>query len=132
MLPTLFVGHGGGPLPLLGHAGHTELLSTWAPGSSVWCTLHDPSVKAILVISAHHESKDHGVLIQRDAEPSLLFDYGGFPAECYEYTMPNPGCPALADRVASLLTAADIPNMMETGRGKGAYSGVTRVDTAMD
>ena len=49
--PALFVAHGGGPLPLLGHPGHANLTS-WLHNFS--STLHGKP-KAILVVSAHWE-----------------------------------------------------------------------------
>ena len=56
LLPTVFVGHGGGPLPLLGDAEHRGLVRTWQKGSAVRAELHSPAVRAVLVVSAHHES----------------------------------------------------------------------------
>lgn len=49
--PALFVAHGGGPLPLLGHPGHANLTRWLQKFSS---TLH-AKPKAILVVSAHWE-----------------------------------------------------------------------------
>ena len=49
--PAVFVAHGGGPLPLLGHPGHASL-TKWLQSYSA--TLH-AQPKAILVISAHWE-----------------------------------------------------------------------------
>lgn len=117
VLPTLFLGHGGGPLPLLGHESHTDLIRTWAPESPVHRVLHNPAVKAIVVVSAHHETVDRSVQVMTDAQPSLLFDYGGFPPETYTYTLPNPGAPALATRVLAQLTAANIQARPQSGRG---------------
>jgi aromatic ring-opening dioxygenase catalytic subunit (LigB family) len=116
-LPAIFVGHGGGPLPLLGHASHRDLLRTWAPGTSIHSALHDPAVDAIVVVSAHYESDDGCVLVATDERPGLLFDYGGFPPETYKYTMPNPGSPAVAAQVMQLLSDAGIPSKAESGRG---------------
>jgi len=101
----------------MGHDGHLDLLRTWQKGSDLYEMLHSESVQSIVVVSAHHESSDGRILIMSDDKPKLLFDYEGFPPETYRYTMPNPGSPALASRVASLLTAAGIANSMETNRG---------------
>lgn len=116
-LPVIFMGHGGGPLPLLGHAGHIDLLRTWEKGSVIYNALHDEKVTSIVIVSAHHESTDGSVLIMKDETPKLLFDYGGFPKETYEYTLSNPGSPALADTISRLLSAAGITNKFETNRG---------------
>lgn len=115
--PTIFLGHGGGPLPLLGHKGHAELLRTWAPGSRIYTLLHDPSIHTVLVVSAHHESDDGGVCVMFDEKPSLLFDYSGFPPESYKYQMANPGAPHVAARASALLSAAGIENTAQRGRG---------------
>ena len=60
--PIVFLGHGGGPMPLIGHDGHRDLLRTWAPDSPLYSLLHSPDIKSIVVISAHHESEDGSVL----------------------------------------------------------------------
>lgn len=116
-LPLLFLGHGGGPLPLMGHDGHADLIKTWDAGSDIYNILHSEAVQSVVIVSAHHESADGRILIMDDEQPSLLYDYGGFPPETYKYTMPNPGSRVLAARVASLLAAAGIANSMETNRG---------------
>ncbi len=117
MLPTIFVGHGGGPMPLLGHPSHEGLVRSWAPGGRVHTVLHDTSVKAVVVISAHHESRDGAVVVMTDPKPGLLFDYSGFPPEAYHYTMPNPGSPEVAMRVLDLLSGAGVPARGQAGRG---------------
>lgn len=117
MLPTMFVGHGGGPLPLIGHPSHAGLVQTWDPGSLAHTTLHDPAVKAVLVVSAHHENPTGVVEVMTDPTPPLLFDYGGFPPETYTYTLPNPGAPDLAQRVLGLLRDTEIPALAQSGRG---------------
>ena len=51
MLPTLFIPHGGGPLPLLGDPGHTGMVKFLkALPAKV-----QPKPKAILLVSAHWE-----------------------------------------------------------------------------
>ncbi len=117
LIPTLFVGHGGGPLPLLNHAGHRDLVRTWAPGLPVHTVVHDDSVTAIVVVSAHYESRDGSVRVMADEAPALLFDYSGFPPPTYAYTIENPGSPRLAARVAELLSDAHIPTADELHRG---------------
>ncbi len=49
--------------------------------------------------------------------PSLIYDYHGFPAESYNYKYPAPGSPALAQRVATLLTTAGIECRQDPNRG---------------
>ncbi len=118
-LPAMFLCHGGGPMPLMGHESHTDLLKTYEKGSDsgIYEAVHSPDVKAIVFISAHHESTDNSVLISADVKPDLLFDYGGFPKHTYEYTLPNPGSPEIASNIADELTKANISHKMERGRG---------------
>lgn len=47
----------------------------------------------------------------------LLFDYGGFPREAYEYTYPAPGAPAVAARVSSLLASIGVDTQHDSKRG---------------
>ncbi|WP_339074154.1 class III extradiol ring-cleavage dioxygenase [Teredinibacter turnerae] len=95
---ALFVSHGGGPLPLLGDPQHREmraLLETIVQGT--------PLPAAIVVISAHWEAS--GVRVTGARNPSLLYDYGGFPDAAYHIQYPCPGEPALAQEIVDLLRA---------------------------
>jgi len=117
MLSVAFIGHGAGPFPLLGMSHHADLVRTWAPGGRLHLMLNDLRVKAIVIVSAHHEPRDGVVEVMTDEQPGLLFDYSGFPRETYEYTLPNPGSPKLARRVLDLLQRAGIPARGQSGRG---------------
>ena len=55
--------------------------------------------------------------INNGTNPGLLFDYGGFPAETYQYKYPAPGDPKLAQEIGELLKAGGIPFDMESTRG---------------
>jgi len=74
---VLFLSHGGGPMPLLGDPDHREMVEKLTELAG---KLHKPS--AILVISAHWEASVP--TITSGANPGLIYDYGGFPAEAYE------------------------------------------------
>lgn len=74
-----------------------------------------PTPKAIIVISAHWESDV--VTINNGAHPALLFDYYGFPEHTYQLKYPAPGSPALADKIAAMLSALGISNAMDSERG---------------
>lgn len=117
MLPTVFINHGAGPFPLMGHPHHADLLRTWAQGQAVSEIVSNTAVRAIVVISAHYESSDAAVDVMGDPKPNLLFDYHGFPPETYRYTLPNPGSPALAERVVQLLNGSGVVARTQTGRG---------------
>lgn len=84
---VLFISHGGGPMPLLGDPGHREMVDRL---TELAATLRKPS--AILLISAHWE--EAVPTITSGANPPLIYDYYGFPAEAYKITYPCPGEPA--------------------------------------
>lgn len=82
MLPTLFLAHGGGPLPLLGDAAHGEMSNFL---SSVQAKHLKMKPKNIIVVSAHWES-DSGDVVQistGNSNGGLLYDYYGFPPQAY-------------------------------------------------
>lgn len=107
---TLFLSHGGGPLPLLGDAGHAEMLECLR---GIATGLGKPS--AIVVISAHWET---GVPTVTAAErPGLLYDYYGFPEASYRIEYPCPGEPELANGIRYALENAHIEAYLDSERG---------------
>lgn len=75
-----------------------------------------PLPTAILIITAHWITDT----IQVSAAPQgtkLYFDYGGFPAESYEYKYPAPVSIDLSERVCNLLKSSNIPCAKDTKRG---------------
>eukprot|EP00301_Raphidiophrys_heterophryoidea_P027389 c9635_g1_i2.p1 GENE.c9635_g1_i2~~c9635_g1_i2.p1 ORF type:complete len:282 (-),score=47.87 c9635_g1_i2:176-1021(-) len=99
-MPTLFVAHGGGPMPILGEPSHAPMVDFMKNGALKGV----PEPKAILMISAHWEESKP--TIQTQAQPSLYYDYYGFPDEAYNLDYKVPGDPALAQRVSALLQNA--------------------------
>ncbi|WP_022961278.1 DODA-type extradiol aromatic ring-opening family dioxygenase [Halopseudomonas pelagia] len=98
--PVLFLSHGGGPLPLLDDPAHAELLLTYALIRHKLDALpHSPS--ALLFISAHWETREP--TLTAAAQPSLLFDYYGFPPQSYQLRYPVVGAPELAVTLAEQL-----------------------------
>ena len=110
LMPVVFVPHGGGPMPLLGDPGHRELTAFL---KELGQTL--PAPRAILVISAHWE--EDIATVSSAAAPSMIYDYNGFPPESYEFQYPAPGNPQLAQQVADLLSARNIPARLDDQRG---------------
>ena len=110
-MPTLFVPHGGGPMPLMGDKNH-EQLTAWLKQAGADLPRRPT---AILVISAHWEEPTAAVLTA--AIPPLLFDYYNFPPETYKYKYPAPGAPSLAQDVAKKLQEAGIPCREDPKRG---------------
>jgi 4,5-DOPA dioxygenase extradiol len=97
----LFLSHGGGPLPLLGDAGHGEMVSCLR---EIAAKLPEPS--AILVISAHWEEQIP--TITSGARPPLIYDYYGFPEEAYSIKYHCTGEPTLAKKIHEVLENANV------------------------
>lgn len=110
VMPVLYLPHGGGPLPLLGEPGHKDLIAFL---QNVHKDL--PTPKAILMISAHWESTI--AAISSSTNPKMIYDYIGFPAECYQYQYPAPGDPSLAQTVANCLKSHNIDCKLDPNRG---------------
>lgn len=108
--PILYFPHGGGPLPLLGDAGHQNMIDFL---TKLTPTLPKPT--AVLVISAHWEEEIP--TITSGAAPAIIYDYSGFPKESYEITYPAPGDPALARQIYRLLKNAGIDSRLDDRRG---------------
>jgi 4,5-DOPA dioxygenase extradiol len=106
----LFIPHGGGPLPLLNEPGHARMNQFLRAFPD---TIEEPD--AIIVFSAHWE--ESVIAITAAGSPPLLFDYGGFPPETYEYQYTAPGNPDLARRVQGLLQDAGIDSNLDQQRG---------------
>ncbi|MCL1090912.1 dioxygenase [Shewanella profunda] len=108
-MPVLFVPHGGGPMPLLNDANHSELTAFL---SSVTAPI--PTPKAIILITAHWE--ESVVTLSSSPKPSILYDYYGFPPEAYQLTYPAPGEPELAGQIAKMLADKGITARLDAER----------------
>ena len=111
--PTLFLSHGGGPWHVI-----PEMRTQFARTEALFHAL--PSLipekpKAILMISAHWEEAEFTVSSAKN--PSMIYDYSGFPAYTYELQYPAAGAPALANHVINLLKNAGIACAENTTRG---------------
>ena len=101
----VYLSHGGGPLPLLGDAGHRVMVRFMQDLGDL---LRRP--KAIVVFSAHWEERRPAVIVEE--KPGLLYDYYGFPPESYAYEYPAVSDVALARRIVGLLEGEE-----KSGRG---------------
>jgi 4,5-DOPA dioxygenase extradiol len=75
------------------------------------------SPKAILVVSAHHNSRGESVAVTTSAKPETVYDFSGFPEALYQITYPAPGDPELASQVISRLKDAGLTAVGDASRG---------------
>ena len=113
---AIFLPHGGGPCFFMDW--------TWGPADTWHATQRfleglaatlPAQPKALLVVSGHWE--EPVFTASAAAKPELIFDYSGFPEHTYRLTWPAPGDPALAERVAGLLSDAGLSTALSANRG---------------
>ncbi len=107
---VLFLSHGGGPLPLLEDKGHFEMVGCL---KSLAVRIQRPS--AIIVISAHWE--EDVPTITSAENPSLIYDYSGFPPESYDIKYPCVGNPSLAQDVYRSIKDMGFEAVLDEKRG---------------
>ncbi|WP_034633677.1 DODA-type extradiol aromatic ring-opening family dioxygenase [Maridesulfovibrio bastinii] len=107
---VLYLSHGAGPLPLLGDAGHKEMVDNL---ESLAAKIEKPS--AILLISAHWE--EQVATLTSGQAPSLIYDYYDFPPQSYTIKYPAPGDPDLALAVRDKLIEKGISSRLDDSRG---------------
>lgn len=107
---VLFLSHGGGPMPLLGDAGHADMVAALKRISTL---IAKPS--AILVVSAHWEASRP--TLTSSPNPPLIYDYYGFPASSYEIRYPVLGAPALARKLYEGLSEQGMAAELDSQRG---------------
>jgi 4,5-DOPA dioxygenase extradiol len=115
--PTvLYLSHGAGPMPLLDDDGHKEMVENL---KIIAAKIVKPS--AIILVSAHWEAASPTITL--GANPSLIYDYYGFPKQAYEIQYPAPGEPNLARTVFSLLSDKGLESILDDKRGFDHGSG---------
>ena len=110
-MPVLFVGHGN-PMNAI---ERNEFHENWAAlGERL------PRPSAILCISAHWETRN--AYVTATEAPETIHDFYGFPKALFDVRYPATGMPALARRVAELVTTERV--RLDPGRGldHGAWS----------
>ena len=112
-LPTLFLSHGGGPWPFVD--GMREMFSKTAQQFKDLPRSLPERPKAVLMVTGHWTAEQFSV--SSAAHPPMDYDYTGFPPHTYQLQYPAPGSPALAQRVANLLTAAGVNCLQDPQRG---------------
>ena len=110
MAEIIYFSHGGGPLPILGDPGHKEMISFMKKLPE---SLKKP--EAVIVISAHWEEKSPTIIGNRN--PSLFYDYYGFPEETYKIKYPVPDNLELAEKINKLFKKNNIQSEIDSERG---------------
>ncbi|WP_367237627.1 class III extradiol ring-cleavage dioxygenase [Pseudomonas sp. Rh2] len=105
MLPSLFISHGSPMLALQPGASGPALAGL---ANAL------PRPKAIVVVSAHWESRE--LRVTGSAQPGTWHDFHGFPAALYAVQYPAPGEPGLAGQVSERLTKAGRPARLDPQR----------------
>lgn len=109
-MPTIYINHGGGPMPLLGQQ------PAIAAFLSAYTSTLPQRPSAVVVATAHWEEAP--VTVSAAQAPEMLYDYGGFPPETYAYEYNAPGHPRLAERILELCRGAGIAARSDTSRGR--------------
>ncbi|CAF0824924.1 unnamed protein product [Didymodactylos carnosus] len=108
---SMFIPHGGGPLPLLNDPSHREVIE-FLRGKARQL-LGTP--KAIILVTAHWEERLP--TISSAEQHSLFFDYYGFPKETYELQYPASGSPLIAEKVKKALEKYGFQAKLDAKRG---------------
>ncbi|MBL7917783.1 MAG: 4,5-DOPA dioxygenase extradiol, partial [Bacteroidia bacterium] len=79
-----------------------------------------PKPKAILVISAHWETR--GTYVTAMEKPRTIHDFGGFPQALFDVQYPAPGSPDLAKQTKELIKKTSVGLDEQWGLDHGAWS----------
>lgn len=110
--PSLFLNHGGGPLPVLGEENNREIAEAL---KSVARLVDLNRLKAIILVTAHRE--EDVVTISSGERNELIYDYNNFPPESYKLKYAARGDPILAGRLNEAFRNANIASKLDDHRG---------------
>ncbi len=116
LMPVLFLGHGS-PMNAIEDNKFTR---EWKE-----MVKDIPKPKAILVISAHWETKGTNILAVE--QPKMIYDMYGFPKPLYEVTYPCKGDLELAEEIKNKITFTNIALNHQWGLDHGAWSILTHM-----
>ncbi|CAF0909959.1 unnamed protein product [Didymodactylos carnosus] len=108
---SMFIPHGGGPMPLLNDPGHRAIIEFLTGKARTLLGLP----KAIILVTAHWE--EHVPTISSAENHSLLYDYSGFPREAYHVKYPAKGSPSVAEQVKLALNKQGFHAKLDNRRG---------------
>lgn len=106
----LYISHGAGPMPVLGDAGHQEMVANLKHLAAAL-----PRPAAIVLVSAHWEAPQP--TITSGPRPPLFYDYYGFPQAAYELEYPAPGHPGLEGQLNAALAKGGFACAADAERG---------------
>lgn len=110
-MPVLFLGHGS---PMNAIEENEFVRGFRNIGKDI------PTPKAILIISAHWETK--GTLVTAMQKPRTIHDFGGFPQALFDVHYPAPGSPKLANETKRLIKKVQVGLDESWGLDHGAWS----------
>lgn len=110
MADVIYLSHGGGPLPILGDVSHQSMVHFL---ESLPESISKPS--AIVVISAHWEEEKPTIIGSEN--PTLLYDYFGFPDEAYTLKYPIKGDLRVVKKIEEIFRRKNCELLVDNCRG---------------
>lgn len=110
-MPVLFLGHGS---PMNAIEENEFVAGFRNIGKNI------PKPKAVIVISAHWETK--GTFVTAMDNPRTIHDFGGFPQALFDVQYPAPGSPELAKETKEIIKKTEVGLDQRWGLDHGAWS----------